>query len=232
MSKTNPVMLNGAGVTADGAMLKDGDEVVFPQGESERLVFRYQLVAAAAAAKAFSPAAPARSPLGERNNGVVAAKSPVSKKAATPEKKAAATPSKSPAKKAPTPAKSPAKKAATGAKVPRQEGGNPGEVPRQEGAHAQVRGSHPAQSRARALVADAVENLVAAEAAEAVEAAADVVAAEAARGQVARGQIAIGFGVEAPRGEEGGDAQVRWSDASHRGVARARRRRHRESHGG
>ena len=176
MSKTNPVMLNGAGVTADGAMLKDGDEVVFPQGESERLVFRYQLVAAAAAAaKAFSPAAPPRSPLGERNNGVVAAKSPVSKKAATPENKAAATPSKSPAKKAPTPAKSPAKKAPTPAKSPAK---NPAKSPAKKAPTPKSAGPTPHTRAARALVADAVENLVAAEAAEAVEAAAESPAAE------------------------------------------------------
>ena len=41
MSKTNPVMLNGVNVSEDGSELKHGDEVVFPQGESERLVFRY-----------------------------------------------------------------------------------------------------------------------------------------------------------------------------------------------
>ena len=60
----------------------------------------------------------------------------------------------------------PAKKAPTRPSS-RQEGGNLGEVPRQEGAYAQVRGSHLHTRAARALVADAVENLVAAEAAEA-----------------------------------------------------------------
>eukprot|EP00740_Mantoniella_antarctica_P012224 CAMPEP_0181390218 /NCGR_PEP_ID=MMETSP1106-20121128/25360_1 /TAXON_ID=81844 /ORGANISM="Mantoniella antarctica, Strain SL-175" /LENGTH=115 /DNA_ID=CAMNT_0023511099 /DNA_START=86 /DNA_END=429 /DNA_ORIENTATION=- len=50
LSTTNPVMLNGVSVTADGVSLADGDEVVFPQGESDRLVFRYELVNAATGA--------------------------------------------------------------------------------------------------------------------------------------------------------------------------------------
>ena len=85
MSKTNPVMLNGVNVSEDGSELKHGDEVVFPQGESERLVFRYELVDAdtgevLGAVKSFgspSPAkSPAKSPLGERNGEAMEAKSP------------------------------------------------------------------------------------------------------------------------------------------------------------
>ena len=114
MSKTNPVILNDERVTEAGAELKDGDEVVFPQGEDEKLVFKFvQIVApkgdVIAAVKSFgspAPIAEPRSPLGERNNGEAA-------------------PAKSPAKEA-TPAKSPAK-AATPAKSP--EGGDAGEVP-------------------------------------------------------------------------------------------------------
>ena len=125
MSKTNPVILNDERVTEAGAELKDGDEVVFPQGEDEKLVFKFvQIVApkgdVIAAVKSFgspAPIAEPRSPLGERNNGEAApAKSPA--KEATPAKSPlkAATPAKSPAKAA-TPAKSPAK-AATPAKSP------------------------------------------------------------------------------------------------------------------
>ena len=97
MSKTNPVMLNGVNVSEQGSELKHGDAVVFPQGESERLVFRYELVDAATgevlgAVKSFgspSPAkSPAKSPLGERNGEAMEAKSPAkpasAKKAACP----------------------------------------------------------------------------------------------------------------------------------------------------
>ena len=114
MSKTNPVVLNGASIAgATGVELKDGDEVVFPSAESERIVFKYQLVAAATGAvlgtvksvgAADAKDAAPRSPLGERNGEGMVAKSPA-KKAATPANKAA-TPAKSPtpAKKAATPA--------------------------------------------------------------------------------------------------------------------------------
>ena len=150
MSKTNPVMLNGVNVSEEGSELKHGDEVVFPQGESERLVFRYELVDAATgevlgAVKSFgspSPAkSPVKSPLGERNGEAMEAKSPAKPASA----KKAATPAKSPAKspvKAPTPksaAKSPAK-----AKTPA--------------------GPTPHTKAARELVATAVDNLVKAQA--------------------------------------------------------------------
>ena len=115
MSKTNPVVLNGASIAgAAGVELNDGDEVVFPSAESERIVFKYRLVAketgavlgalksvGGADAKDNAP----KSPLGERNGDGMVAKSPAKK---------AATPAKSPAKKAATPAK----KAATPAKAP------------------------------------------------------------------------------------------------------------------
>ena len=46
MSKTNPVVLNGASIAgAAGVELNDGDEVVFPSAESERIGFKYRLVA-------------------------------------------------------------------------------------------------------------------------------------------------------------------------------------------
>ena len=104
MSKTNPVVLNGASIAgATGVTLNDGDEVVFPSAESERIVFKYQLVAKETGAvlgtvksvgDAEATNAAPKSPLGERNGEGMVAKSPA-KKAPTP------------AKKAPTPAKSP-----------------------------------------------------------------------------------------------------------------------------
>ena len=88
MSKTNPVMLNGVSVGADGAELRDGDEVVFPSAEAEHIVFRYALVlketgAVLGVAKSIgSPISKnevPKSPLGERNGARMAAK------AATPD---------------------------------------------------------------------------------------------------------------------------------------------------
>ena len=162
MSKTNPVILNDERVTEAGAELKDGDEVVFPQGEDEKLVFKFvQIVApkgdVIAAVKSFgspAPIAEPRSPLGERNNGEAApAKSPA--KAATPAKSPAkaATPAKSPLKAA-TPAKSPAKSAKKAA-TPVQKSPAKAQTPKS---------ATPCTKASRALVASAVENLVRAEA--------------------------------------------------------------------
>ena len=92
MSKTNPVVLNGASIAgAAGVELNDGDEVVFPSAESERIVFKYRLVAketgavlgalksvGGADAKDNAP----KSPLGERNGDGMVAKSPAKKAAA------------------------------------------------------------------------------------------------------------------------------------------------------
>ena len=135
MSKTNPVVLNGASIAgATGVALSDGDEVVFPSAESERIVFKYRLVAKETGAAlgtvksvggAEANTAAPKSPLGDRNGEGMVAKSPA-KKAPTP------------AKKAPTPAKS----AKSAAKSP---------------------GPTPYTRASRALVASAVEALVAAE---------------------------------------------------------------------
>ena len=172
MSKTNPVILNDERVTEAGAELKDGDEVVFPQGEDEKLVFKFvQIVApkgdVIAAVKSFgspAPIAEPRSPLGERNNGEAApAKSPA--KAATPAKSPAkaATPAKSPAKAA-TPAKSPAK-ATTPAKSPAKSAKKAATPAQKSPAKAQTpKSATPCTKASRALVASAVENLVRAEA--------------------------------------------------------------------
>ena len=76
MSKTNPVVLNGASIAgATGVELKDGDEVVFPSAESERIVFKYQLVAAATGAFALRLAA-------EKERAVEAARQAAEEKAA------------------------------------------------------------------------------------------------------------------------------------------------------
>ena len=159
MSKTNPVVLNGASIAgAAGVELNDGDEVVFPSAESERIVFKYRLVAketgavlgalksvGGADAKDNAP----KSPLGERNGDGMVAKSPAKK---------AATPAKSPAKKAATPAK----KAATPAKAPTpvKKDGTPAKSAMSA---AKSPGPTPHTRASRALVASAVEALVAAE---------------------------------------------------------------------
>ena len=159
MSKTNPVVLNGASIAgAAGVELNDGDEVVFPSAESERIVFKYRLVAketgavlgalksvGAADAKDNAP----KSPLGERNGDGMVAKSPAKK---------AAAPAKSPAKKAATPAK----KAATPAKAPTpvKKDDTPAKSPKSA---AKSSGPTPHTRASRALVASAVEALVAAE---------------------------------------------------------------------
>ena len=160
MSKTNPVMLNGVNVSEDGSELKHGDEVVFPQGESERLVFRYELVDAdtgevLGAVKSFgspSPAkSPAKSPLGERNGEAMEAKSP-----AKPASAKKATPAKSPAKspmKAPTP-----KSAAKSPKAP-----TPKSAAKSPAKAKTPAGPTPHTKAARELVATAVDNLVNAE---------------------------------------------------------------------
>ena len=159
MSKTNPVVLNGASIAgAAGVELNDGDEVVFPSAESERIVFKYRLVAketgavlgalksvGGADAKDNAP----KSPLGERNGDGMVAKSPAKK---------AATPAKSPAKKAATPAK----KAATPAKAPTpvKKDDTPAKSPKSA---AKSQGPTPHTRASRALVTSAVEALVTAE---------------------------------------------------------------------
>ena len=152
MSKTNPVVLNGASIAgAAGVELNDGDEVV-SSAESERIVFKYRLVAketgavlgalksvGGADAKDNAP----KSPLGERNGDGMVAKSPAKK---------AATPAKSPAKKAATPAK----KAATPAKAPTpvKKDDTPAKSPKSA---AKSQGPTPHTRASRALVASAVE---------------------------------------------------------------------------
>lgn len=170
MSKTNPVMLNGVSVDAAGVELSDGDEVVFPSAESERIVFRYELVAkdtGAVLGVVKSIASPGskdsgpKSPLGERNGEEMVSKgaSPVAKppksakkakspakeptpaKAATPVKEPIPTKAATPAKE-PTPAKSPVKFPKSAKKSP---------------------AATPHTRASRALVANAVEALVLAE---------------------------------------------------------------------
>ena len=184
MSKTNPVMLNGLGVTEDGATLAHGDEVIFPQGEDARLVFRVEMLSemknlspGKILAKAFSPAKDAaahnanasasspgaRSPLGERNGEEMA---PSPKKADAAPRPSAAVAARSPSAAAPSPARfgkpSPAKKS----KLSSSSTCSPGSAAKGNKSPA---GATPHTKAARALVATAVASIVDADAAAAAK---------------------------------------------------------------
>jgi hypothetical protein len=191
MSKTNPVMLNGVSVGADGAELRDGDEVVFPSAEAERIVFRYALVLKETGAvlgvvksigSPISKNEVPKSPLGERNGARMAAKAATPAKEPTPAKTAtpakAATPAKTatpektatPAKAA-TPAKEPTPaKAATPAKTatPLKEptpakAATPAKTAKSPKSAKKSPAMTPHTRASRALVTNAVEALVEAE---------------------------------------------------------------------